>query len=126
MRRTICAFVILLLSLGPLAATLPASNESRLPICCRRHGAHHCAMSTEITAKLSQASSSFPPAFTSPEHCPYYPGYVAATVGPVQALVFSWPGLPILFAHTHALVANFGAARFGKFHPRTTRGPPTF
>jgi hypothetical protein len=43
MRRALSISLVLLLWLGPFAAVLPGIDESRLPLCCRRHGVHHCA-----------------------------------------------------------------------------------
>ena len=60
MRRALTIFLILNLWLGPLAAILPASDESRLPPCCRRHGAHHCAMAARMAALMDMATSGKP------------------------------------------------------------------
>jgi len=44
MRRTLSIFLVLFFGLGPVAAALHAEEDAGLPACCRRHGAHHCAM----------------------------------------------------------------------------------
>ena len=103
-RRGISIFLILFFWLGPLAAMLPASDgDSRLPPCCRRHGAHHCAMSMRMAALMSQATSGGKPIFTAPLTCPYFPGYLA---GPTLSLV---------------ALAN---ARLSQIRTRAGRGPP--
>jgi len=77
---------MLLFGLGPLTATLQADDDSRLPACCRRAGAHHCAMSDAMIAQMVQPSESKDPAWTLPDHCPLYPQHWPATVNPQSAL----------------------------------------
>src|ERR1035437_4665338 len=123
MRRFFSILMILLFGLGPLSATLPASAESRLPACCRRHGTHHCAMSAKMAAGESQASSESDPVFTTPLHCPSFPATVAASTTPIHALVTPAAGLPVLFAQTHSPSASAGATQMTQFGDHTTRGP---
>ncbi|MGB7548225.1 MAG: hypothetical protein WBM14_10785, partial [Terracidiphilus sp.] len=85
MRRVLSIFLVLLFGLGPLSATLEASDDARLPPCCRRHGAHHCAMAEAMIARMAQAASGTP-AFTAPSHCPFYPTNASAILAPVYAL----------------------------------------
>ena len=124
MRRFSSILLILLFGMGPLAATLPASAESRLPACCRRHGTHHCAMSAEMAAGASKSASESDPVFTSPLHCPNFPGSVAASTTPVHALVASAAGLPVLFTQTHSPSASAGAAQMTQLGAHANRGPP--
>ncbi|HEY1985085.1 MAG TPA: hypothetical protein VGG85_06735 [Terracidiphilus sp.] len=79
MRRIVSISVMLLLWLGPLAALLPGSDESRLPFCCRRHGAHHCAMPDEQT----QGST---PSWAAPSRCPQFPASAPAIIAPHFAI----------------------------------------
>jgi hypothetical protein len=45
MLRRLMAALLLVLTLAPaLAAAVPSSPDSLIPACCRRDGAHHCAM----------------------------------------------------------------------------------
>ena len=50
MRRGFSIFLILFFGLGPLSALIDGSEDASLPPCCRRHGAHHCAMYARIMA----------------------------------------------------------------------------
>jgi len=125
MRRKLSIFLILLFWLGPLAAILPASPESRLPACCRRHGAHHCAISAAIASMSAQMSTGSAPAVTASSHCPSYPGYLVATTESVEALAASPVHLPPLLEKIHSLVASRGAARLSQIRTRAGRGPPS-
>ena len=86
MRRGLSLFLILFLTLGPLAAALPAGDDLRLPPCCRRHGAHHCAMAMRMMALMAQAESGGTPVAQAPATCPLYPGAGAAFSLPAPAL----------------------------------------
>lgn len=73
MRRFVSILFLLLCTLGPLSAVLPGSEDSQLPACCRRHGAHHCSMAAE------QASDGH--ALAAPTHCPQFHRGFPARVG---------------------------------------------
>jgi hypothetical protein len=90
MRRFVGVFLILLFWLGPLAAVLPASEESRLPPCCRRHGAHHCAMYLRMMAMAAEAASGGTPIVTAPVTCPCFPGLAP----PATSALFTLASLP--------------------------------
>jgi len=122
MRRGLSILLILSFWLGPLAATLEPSGESRLPACCRRHGAHHCMMSEQMARMMSGSG----PAFSPPAHCPLFPGYRAVTMAPRPALAASALSLPVLLAQAHSPAASRAAARMSQIRTRAGRGPPTF
>ena len=123
MRRGLSIFLILLFGLGPLAAALPASDDSRLPPCCRRHGAHHCTMSMQMAALMAQATSG-KPIFTAPSTCPYFPGYTAAPASTTHALAASRVSLQVLLALAHSPAASRAAIRLSQVRTRAGRGPP--
>ena len=120
MRRGLSILLVFLFGLGPLAATLEASDESLLPACCRRHGDHHCAMSARA---LAQADPS--PAFSASSRCPRFPGYTAANTTPGHALAAGAVSLPVLLAHSHALAAAPPSAQLRRFRIHAVRGPPS-
>jgi len=125
MRRWLSIFLILFFWLGPLAATLPGSDDdSRLPPCCRRHGAHNCAMSTRMRAMMADAASGSTPAFTAPVTCPYFPGYTAGPAPATHALAAFGVSLPMLPAQAHSPATARGAARLSQIRTRAGRGPP--
>jgi hypothetical protein len=123
MRRALTIFLILNFWLGPLAAILPASEDSRLPPCCRRHGAHHCAMAMRMAAMMAQAASG-KPTFTAPNTCPSYPGSAALLPPVIPALAAATVSLPVPLAQPHSPAAARAAARLSQIRTRAGRGPP--
>jgi hypothetical protein len=67
MRRSTAISQVLLL-LAFYAAPLLAGSSTALPACCRRDGAHHCAMQPQTAGNQTASSQT---AFSSPVHCPY-------------------------------------------------------
>jgi hypothetical protein len=120
MRRAISVLMIVFFGLGPLVATLSADEDSRLPACCRRHGAHHCAMSTDAMSAAEPGTSNI----KAPATCPYFPGYTVALNTITLALSPAPLSLPALIAELHSPVAGRGAARISQLRTRANRGPP--
>src|ERR1035438_8325373 len=77
MRRCVSIFLVLCFGLGPLTGMLEASDESRLPACCRRHGAHHCAMAMQMAAMVAGSKEML----TAPPTCTYLAAVQAFRVG---------------------------------------------
>jgi hypothetical protein len=123
MRRGFAIFLILFFGLGPLAAALPASDDARLPSCCRRLGAHHCAMSMRVAVTRAEPASG-KPIVTAPATCPNFPGYTAARTSTIHALTASPASLPVLLAQAHSPLAGRAAARLSQIRTRAGRGPP--
>lgn len=124
MRRGFSIFLILFFGLGPLTATLESSDDPTLPACCRRSGAHHCAMSPHMAAMMEQAASGSDATLTAPATCPLFPGFMAGPATPAHALPASQLDLPA----PHLQVLTFV---HGRVEPRLTpirthagRGPP--
>jgi hypothetical protein len=123
MRRALSILLILLFGPGPLAVTLSASDDSRLPACCRRHGAHHCAMSEQMAAMMSEPEPGTP-SIKAPVTCPYFPGYMVASSSTNLALAPAPVSLPTLIAELHSPAAGRAAARIRQMRTRANRGPP--
>ncbi len=124
MRRGLSIFLALFFGLGPLTATLQASDDSRLPACCRRNGAHHCAMSNAMMARMIQAAYGSTPILTPPSHCPLYPHGPATSIARVHALTPPAASLPALFEQPHSPVTSRADARVSQLRTRAGRGPP--
>jgi hypothetical protein len=123
MRRGFSILLILLFGLGPLSATVEADDDAHLPACCRRHGAHHCAMSMETAAATVQPRST--PVVSAPLTCPYYPGCVAAITGPIQALAVAAVHIPALAVRSYRSAVAEMAAVSNPSRTHAGRGPPS-
>jgi hypothetical protein len=117
------AFQAAFFSLGPLAATLEASDHARLPACCRRQGAHHCAMNMQSASSLADAASGSA-VLTAPSTCPAFPAATVATATGPQALAASSVRMPALLAQLHSPAAGRASARLSNLRTRLSRGPP--
>src|SRR5436305_13651315 len=54
--RKLAATSILLLIMGPFfAPVISAATPARVPVCCRRNGAHHCSAVKEMLATVGAA-----------------------------------------------------------------------
>jgi hypothetical protein len=126
MRRALSILLLLFFGLGPLAATLQAGNEeTRLPACCRRLGAHHCATQMDMGAAIT-GSASGKIVLKAPSTCPKFPSSTPATTSAPQALLASSPSLPALLAHSHSPAASRVAACLIQIRTRSGRAPPAF
>ena len=123
MRRGFSILLILFFALGPLSATLGASEDASLPACCRRHGAHHCAMSRETSASTVESGST--PVVHAPFTCPYYPASVATVSGSILALVAAAVRVPVPAARSYRSVAVTMVALSNPSRTHSGRGPPS-
>jgi hypothetical protein len=121
MRRAL-AITLLIALASPLAppVLLAATRdpEASLPACCRRHGAHHCAMMAAMLRALDR------PTFVAPP-CPFYP----SPATPPQSATASLNALPSL-AVDHLRASAPPAPDPCPAHSFTAssnlkRGPPT-
>ena len=81
MRRGFSILLLALLALAPVLPAFSGGEDSRLPACCRRHGAHHCAM------RMALARHATEPGWNSPAHCPCWPEHAATSFAVESALV---------------------------------------
>lgn len=116
MRRALTLAIVMLFGLTPLVALVPSSSEVSLPACCRRHGAHHCAMNTDASHPSESG-----PGFAAADHCPQYRVQVKAItpafVPPSSGVLHSSPERRVAPPLAGHLVANNVQAHAG-------RGPP--
>ena len=121
MRRRISIWLVLLFALGPLSATLHASDGAQLPVCCRSHGAHKCAMSHAFSSGNRQDAA---PLLSALSHCSFYPACGYAAVSPVVALAPFAGNLPQLLEQERVHTASIRTARLAQLRTRAGRGPP--
>lgn len=117
MRRSLSIFIVALFFAAPLFALLPAAEDAQLPACCRRHGAHHCAMAADSSGQPVTGAHRF----SAPSRCPLYqPGNLAPT--PVFTLLHS----PLGARSVAALIASARSTPATLQRPQipSSRGPP--
>lgn len=120
MRRAF-AWTLLFLFSYALAMPLFASGPgyTNLPICCRRNGKHHCAMTVQAAYSDGSAIRQIS------DHCPYFPISTAA----LQSNTFK-PGLRQVFDSAPSVSPSRIAETEAHYHlswsrSRQKRGPPT-
>ncbi len=119
MRRVLSISLFLLLWLPAIAGLMPGAGDARLPSCCRRQGAHHCAME-------GAEQSIFPgPGFSAPARCPQFPADFPATVSAVFVVASVPAHWPAMTAGIYSRVARREAARAGLLRAQLDRGPPS-
>jgi hypothetical protein len=123
MRRVLSICLLLFFALGPLSAVLPGSDDASLPACCRRSGAHHCAMAAAMRSRMASDTTL---GFTAPATCPNYPGVLATLTTPADALMASPLSLPMSLMHAHTPAAGRAAAIENPIRANVGRGPPSY
>jgi hypothetical protein len=87
MRRAISILLLVLLWLPCLSAlALGSEGVAHLPVCCRRSGAHNCAMADDAVNRIVAASAGKTHFMGASSRCPLYPGARNATLTPTFAI----------------------------------------
>jgi hypothetical protein len=127
MRRGFSIFLILFFGFGPLSVFID-SEDANMPACCRRYGAHHCAMAMRMAAQMAvmmrDAASSKTPMFSAPATCSEFPGTAALFTAPGPALTVAATGLPVLRTQALVALADYAAPEATPAHTHAGRGPP--
>jgi hypothetical protein len=134
MRRGFSIFLILFFGLGPLSALVDSSADAGLPACCRRHGAHHCAIYAQVMFARTGAAQTTEmqvglgidptPGFSVPLTCPLYHGPTFSMLMPAHAIAAARPSFRVEFAHTPAPPFERMAAFSRPSRAHAGRGPP--
>jgi len=124
MRRWFSIFLILFFGLGPLSALADGTEDASLPACCRRHGAHHCAMSAQKMAVKASLSADPTPELSVPSTCPLYHGPALYMLMPAHALAAVPASLRAEFALAPAPAVERVAAFSRPTRAHAVRGPP--
>jgi hypothetical protein len=124
MRRVLSILLVALLGFAPLSALASSSGSTRLPVCCRKRGVHHCEMPEDAAARIVAAISGSTATVGAPARCPQYPGAQNATLTPVFVLA---PRSAVRAAtqsseRIYAAIALSASLDF--FNAHAVRGPP--
>src|SRR6266567_9412846 len=117
MRRGFSISLVLLFMLAPLATWLPGLDESSLPMCCRRHGNHHCAAASDTSSETGATHS-----VAASSRCPHY-----ATPGPATLAAFLLPASPAVASPRQERAPSLPAFQSYRTSTRAAadRGPPS-
>src|SRR5580658_10862906 len=125
MRRVLSILLTLFFGLGPLAATFGATDDARLPACCRTHGAHHCAMDEAAVAKAVLGNAGSTHFFTAPSHCPLYPCGAQAPSSSIHALAATRIAWLASSRSGNLLFQSASPFPSTQVRKHSVRGPPT-
>jgi hypothetical protein len=102
---------------SPLFA-LSTADVTRLPVCCRRDGKHHCMADQ---SNLMQGGAQFS---TPAEHCPYYPSVLTATHTNLLVISTADAIFASLVSHPAGVAQTESMRRISRDRSRQKRGPP--
>lgn len=125
MRRALAIFLTLFFGLGPLTALAAESGDTRLPACCRRHGAHHCAMSDGSGASVGARDAGSMHFFAPPVHCPLYPHGTPAPSSSTHAIAVAHAQPSVLLAAGYRSIEHRLALANRSLRTLSVRGPPS-
>src|SRR3569833_4497779 len=119
MRRSLSILLMLLFGAGPLSFAFNLSDDLSLPACCRRHGAHHCAMDSHGSQKASRDST-----LKARSRCREYPQQPDAKTSSYEAI--SLPNDVIAHVVGKLKCSDPADTDLANVHLRTPalRGPP--
>ena len=138
--RKLLSILLLLACVLPCVTPLFALGrgaEWKLPLCCRRNGAHHCAMHTEEPGRTTALDGNVPhdsnvqdgnvPQLKAlMDRCPYCPATIASAhphhaYGPPQGEAQA----AVTFSHPAGIVQSESRRRVARDRSRQKRGPPS-
>jgi hypothetical protein len=104
--------------LSLIAPAVFAGAETNLPACCRRNGAHHCAMATDDSISATQTS------FQPVKPCPSFPVGAAVSGGSVAFLGDSTTNFALTVSHPSKRLQPQAFYRISFSRSCRQRGPP--
>ena len=129
MRRILSICLLLVLGLGPAMAAVPVDtltlawaahgDESVLPACCRRNGAHHCAMGLHESGATNGVAT-----ISATGCCPCWPHALASSTTPFATLASETHSFPVAVEHQSPHQARI-AAGISERRSWPKRGPPS-
>lgn len=117
MRRVFALLLLAVVVLPPFTAIeFFAAADSRLPLCCRREGNHHCAMAGEESGGPMVAAAT----------CPLFPGLRALPARPGTGLLGTAQSVAAQIAVDRLTCpASEALCRISYSRTGQKRGPPT-
>ena len=121
MRRALAAYLVAIITAPLMLPVIMANAQSKLPVCCRRDGKHHCA-TMDVAVEAARAGATVA---ANSSKCPLFP---KATTAPGPSSTMS-AAVPVLSFAVHSFSAkivtsNDAYAVFqGSSVPK--RGPPS-
>jgi hypothetical protein len=106
--------------IAPLLA-LGQTADANVPVCCRRNGKHHCAMSMAESTAANQTRTLVG---APPEKCPYCPSSMATTGHAPLAFAAASTVLGTTDTLTVVLAQTESKWRISRDRSRQKRGPP--
>jgi hypothetical protein len=125
MRRGFSIVLMLILGLVPLSAFIDGSEDTNLPACCRRHGAHHCSAVVHMAAVRVKIEAGSTPVLAAPLTCPDYPGAATAFSTPLSALTVSVQSATILTVQARVAPRTPETPSSRHDAAQSERGPPS-
>lgn len=114
------ATLVVILALPVLLSYLSPDSESNLPPCCRRGGAHHCAMRSHMAQSSADQSAAFR---TTADSCPFQ-----RALAPLSRVVLYPASSAAIYAavlsHPDAQIQTILSGLISKSRSHQKRGPP--
>jgi len=123
MRRILSILLIAIFGFAPLTVLAEGNGESRLPICCRRNGAHHCGMPEDAVSRIVTALAGSRHTIGAPSHCPLFPAAQNATLFPHFAPAES-VAIPAVSTTGRVHTSPSSRGSQPNTSPQPVRGPP--
>lgn len=123
----ILLFAAFLLPFAVPALSLGQAADAGLPACCRRTGAHHCAMSPGEQTKLlkHEVEPQGTARWRAPmERCPYLPACPGSFHANALLALASAAAFAVFFSHPSGVVQTESRWRMARDRSRQMRGPP--
>jgi hypothetical protein len=102
------------------SVTVHGNDESNLPVCCRRGGAHHCMLVTSQRMRMDDG----PAVSEKPQQCPYFPKSLPATQHAPLFLAPSAVFFSQTISHPTGTAQTRARLRIARDRSRQKRGPP--
>jgi hypothetical protein len=119
MRRGWATLLLAVFSLWLFVPAISADGDAALPACCRRNGAHHCAM-------LKGSAGAGGPAWSQGARCASYPALRAYPAGRIATLAPSLSGaFDSLTVHPIQRAVTSAPRRAPLSRSAQKRGPPS-